>query len=137
MQLINDTYFEFYGHPAIKRGKSRLEHVEAKDVANHTYYVYPDLLLFHVVNEGALPPQYRVKLREMGLMSGVSDYILLEPRRGYHGAMIELKRASKTDATPVSDEQKKFLKWARRKGYFTAVCYGFDEYWKCLLYYLG
>ncbi len=137
MRLIDDLYFEFYEHPGLARGKTRKEHVEAKDVANHTRHVYPDLLLFHVPNEGAIPPQYRVKLIEMGLLSGVSDFILLEPRRGYHGALIELKRASKTDATPVSEDQRKFMEWGRRKGYFTAVCYGFEQYWKCLLYYVG
>lgn len=135
MKLINDSYYEFYDGPTGPKGSSRKEHLEVIDAVSHTRYHHPDLILFHVPNEGAIPPQYRDKLLQMGLLGGVSDLVLLEPRGKYHGAMIEMKRANKSDSS-VKPDQVNFLAWARRKGYFTAVTYGAEEYIKCLRYYL-
>jgi len=135
MKLVNDAYYEFYDGPTGPQGSSRSEHLEVIDAVSDTRFRFPDVILFHVPNEGAIPPQYRDKLIQMGLLGGVSDLILLKPSRGYHGALIEMKRTNKSDSR-VSPEQVKFLKWGRSEGYFTAVTFGADAYMKCLLYYL-
>lgn len=136
MKLVSDAYFEYYDGPTGPRGSSRKEHLEVIDAVSHTRYHYPNVIIFHVPNEGAIPPQYRDKLLQMGLLGGVSDLVLLKPSKGYHGAMIEMKRTNKSDST-VSQDQIDFLRWAREEGYFTAVCFGAEEYIKCLRYYLA
>lgn len=135
MKLINDAYFEFYDGPTGPKGSSRKEHLEVNDSVSYTRFNHPEIIIFHVPNEGAIPPQYRQKLIEMGLLSGVSDLILLEPRGDYHGALIEMKRSNKSDSS-VKPDQVDFLRWGRSKGYFTAVCYGAQAYKNFLLYYL-
>lgn len=134
MKLIDDAYFEFYlGHV---KGHIRKEHGEQVDAISYTRFNHPGVIVFHVPNEGNVPVQYREKLIEAGLLKGVSDNVILVARGGYHGALIELKRATKSKSS-VSPEQVEFLRACRKEGYFTAVAFGALAYQKALDYYLA
>ncbi|QZE50411.1 putative holliday junction resolvase [Klebsiella phage vB_KpnS-VAC2] len=90
---------------------------------------YPDYLFWHTVNEGSKHKASAVMDSQMGLLKGVSDFVILIGFGGkYPFAAIELKRQGKSQASPVSKEQKEFLSAVRRRGGFAAVAYGFDQF---------
>ena len=89
--------------------------------------------LFHVDNEGKHKVQYRVKRARKGVKGGVSDYMLLVPRKGYNGLIIEMKRIGGY-ATPV---QKDFLNFEAENGYYVCVCSGANQAIKALKFYLS
>lgn len=103
---------------------------------------YPELKwLFHVPNGGARDLREAGKFKALGLRKGVSDLILLVPRRGYHGLIIEMKHEGTglsdiAKAGLVSKEQKEFLTFETEQGYCCGVAYGFDEGWKALCWYM-
>lgn len=101
--------------------KSRKEYLEQIDFVNWARYKNPILetLLFAPMNEGDAKPQYRSKMKSMGLTSGVSDCILLCNGVG----AIELKRSRKRDSS-VSKEQVKFNLDVESSGGFSVVAYG-------------
>tara|TARA_R100000951_G_scaffold27557_2_gene23478 strand:+ start:9753 stop:10187 length:435 start_codon:yes stop_codon:yes gene_type:complete len=101
--------------------KSRKEYLEQIDFVNWARYEYPILesLLFAPMNEGDAKPQYRSKMKSMGLTSGVSDCILLCNGVG----AIELKRSRKRDSS-ISKEQIKFMLSVESVGGFAVVAYG-------------
>jgi len=77
---------------------------------------YPSLLIFHVANERKAPVQYHLKLRRLGVLKGVADFLVF-PVDGRKIA-IELK-----DGEGVQDaEQIKFQRrWEHAGGlYFVA-----------------
>lgn len=95
------------------------EHIAVADYLN-----YLGLLFNHSPNEGIRKPQYVVKLKRMGMSVGFPDFFIYEPRGGYHGLAIELKRRK---CGRVTEEQKKCLKELSERGYYATVCYGFDD----------
>jgi len=101
--------------------KSKKEYLEQIDFVNWARYEYPILesLLFAPMNEGDAKPQYRSKMKSMGLTSGVSDCILLCNGVG----AIEIKRSRKRDSS-VSKEQVKFTLGVEAAGGFSVVAYG-------------
>ena len=80
--------------------------------------------MFHVANEGAFSPQHRDSLTRSGVLSGVSDYVILHrTMEGHPFALIELKRSRKRDSS-ISKEQVYFLLSRERQGGFCCVAYG-------------
>ena len=76
----------------------------------------PDLLIFHVANERKAPPQYHLKLKRLGVLKGVADFMAF-PASGRKIA-IELK----DDEGGQEGEQKLFQKrWERAGGYYYIV----------------
>ena len=97
---------------------------------------YPTLLFWHTVNEGQKTITSALRDEQAGLLKGVSDFVILIGDPGltdspYPFAAIELKRTNKSGkgkASPVSDEQRKFLRQVRERGGFSAVAYGFEQF---------
>ena len=115
---------------------SRLEKSEAVDFYQHAMHKRPGINLFHVANESVSKMQHRKNLKQAGVKSGVSDYLLLAPNSKYNFLAIELKRARKSDSS-VSANQNEFIKSVENMGGFGCVCYGYqaallalDEYLK-------
>lgn len=80
----------------------------------------PELKLAFAVPNG----QYRRgQAMEPGLKAGVPDICIPVPRGRYHGVFIELKVGNNT-ATKL---QAEWLFALSAQGYFTKVCYGFDD----------
>lgn len=77
---------------------------------------HPELLIFHVANERKAAVQYYVKLKRMGVLGGVADFLAF-PDSGRKAA-VELK-----DDEGVQDaEQIKFQKrWERSGGVYYLV----------------
>jgi hypothetical protein len=106
---------------------------------------YPELRLLHASLNGAKLPygydkngrRYSAqanKLKDEGLLPGVSDLFLPVPRRGYHGIYIEMKR---NKGGELSDDQEWFLREVHAQGYAGIVCCGADEAIGALQVYLG
>ena len=87
--------------------------------------LWPELAyLFHVPNGGLRAHDTAVRLKILGALAGVSDLILLVPRGGFHGLVLEMKAIGAHGRQGVvSPAQKAFLDFVQRQGYATAVCY--------------
>lgn len=95
---------------------------------------YPDLrMLFAVPNGGARSKATGGKLKAEGVRPGVSDYIALVPRNGFHGLVLELKTAKGV----VSKEQNAFIAAARIAGYRVEIARGWAEAWEVVCSYFG
>lgn len=98
---------------------------------------FPDLMIFHPVNEGAIPAQYRDKLLKSGMVPGVSDLVVLKVSGDHPFACFELKRSTKTMAAAFTKEQKDWLRRCDKEGGYAAVCYGAKAFKQALCHYLG
>lgn len=104
--------------------KSRLEKYEAYDFAAYVNHHMPELMMFHVANEGAFSPQHRDSLSRAGVRAGVSDYVILHrTKQGHPFALIEMKRSRKRDSS-ISKEQVDFLMSRESQGGFCCSAYG-------------
>ena len=89
-------------------------------------YQYQEIksLLFAVPNGGTRFKREAVKLKAEGVLSGVSDLLLLVPCGQYHGMAIEMK-VKPNKATPA---QIAFQNDATEQGYYCTICYTFEEF---------
>lgn len=84
---------------------------------------YPELdLIHHIPNEGKRSVATAVRLKRMGLKSGVPDLFLPVSRGKYHGLYIEMK--AKGNAPTVAQNQ--WLCRLRVQGYKCIVAWSFD-----------
>ncbi len=122
-------YLEFYERDP---GDTRKEDSHQVDCVAWLRHHYPHILFFHPVNEGAKTITAALRDEQAGLLKGVSDFvILIGINSRYPFAAIELKRTNKSGkgkASPVSAEQKAFLRDVRQRGGFAAVAYGFNQF---------
>ena len=100
------------------------------------YYAYPAYrggCLFAVPNGGHRNIQTARNLKAEGVTSGVSDLLLLVPKREYHGLCIEVK-------TPVgrqSDNQKNWQRIIEAQGYRYEIVRSLDEFAELVRWYLN
>lgn len=95
---------------------------------------YPELaLMFHIPNESNVPVQYRVKLKKMGLKSGVPDICLPVARGGYHALYIEMKR---TKRSATSEQQKWTIAKLNAVGNIAIICKGAEQAIENIVEYL-
>lgn len=128
---VNDKgdYLEFYEPD---NDDTRREVVHQIEAYQHLKHAYPQWLAFHPVNENK-KTFYTANIDEQsGLLKGVSDLFILTGFRGckYPFAAIEMKRSNKSGkgkASPVSKEQREFLRRVREMGGFAAVAYGSEQ----------
>lgn len=86
--------------------------------------VHPELkLLHHCPNGGKRNRQEAVKLKQMGVLSGVPDLHLPVSKGAYAGLYIEMKY----DKGTIQKSQKEFLHAAAGTGNFCVVCYSAQE----------
>lgn len=85
---------------------------------------YPELkLLYHIPNGGHRNKATAGRLKAAGVKRGVPDICLPVPKGNYAGLYIELK-AGKNKTT---SDQDYWLEALSKYGYYTTVCYGFEE----------
>ena len=86
---------------------------------------YPELKwLYHVPNQkGTRSGAETVKLKQMGVKSGVSDLCLPYPRGCYCGLYIEMKYGNGRH----QKSQKEFLKDMAAAGHYVATCYTAED----------
>ena len=100
------------------------------------YYAYPAYrggCLFAVPNGGHRNIQTARSLKAEGVTSGVSDLLLLVPKREYHGLCIEVK-------TPVgrqSENQKNWQRIIEAQGYRYEIVRSLDEFAELVRWYLS
>lgn len=81
---------------------------------------YPELKwLHHIPNGGSRNRAEAVKLKQMGVKSGVSDLCLPYPKGIYCGLYIEMKY----DKGRHQPSQKEFLTDMAAAGHYVATCY--------------
>lgn len=136
--MITDKgdYLEFYERDP---SDTRKEDSHQVDCVAWLRYRYPELLFWHSVNEGKKTITSALRDEQAGLLKGVSDFVILIGGfwQGceYPFAAIELKRTNKSGkgaASPVSPEQKEFLRKVRERGGFAAVAYGTEQFKKAI-----
>jgi hypothetical protein len=87
----------------------------------------------HLAGDAKNRAMQMARLQRLGLHKGASDLLIAYPVGRYHGLFIEMKRPrdhfrdNASAERAVSDDQRIFLTSMADVGYFTAVCYGFDE----------
>lgn len=132
--MITDKgdYLEYYS-PV--KGEIWKESKHQKDSFAWARYNYPLFLMWHTKNEGVKSIQTALSDSDEGLLKGVSDFVILigiaSPDCKYKFAAIEMKRTNKSGpgkASPVSEQQKDFLRRVRELGGFSAVTYGFEQF---------
>jgi hypothetical protein len=106
------------------------EHSEQVAVVAYLQMSYPDVLFWATPN-GAMMGGGRAgairmnALKAEGLLPGVSDLIIFEPRGGYSAMFLEMKRAD--GGSGASDNQLWFIRQVEQRGAFGIVCNGYDE----------
>ena len=88
--------------------------------------------IFHVPNGGYRNKIEAANLKRQGVKSGVPDLLLLVPNDKYIGLAIEMK-VGKNKAT---ENQLRWLKFLKKQGYKTCICYGAEEGIKVIKEYL-
>jgi hypothetical protein len=73
-----------------------------------------------------------VKMKRSGYKKGSPDLMIFEPRGDYHGLFIEMKKPGGI----LGVHQKTWLERLRKKGYYTAACYSYDEAIEAITRYL-
>ena len=106
------------------------EHTEQMTFCNWMNLQYPNVLYFSVPNGGWLAGNdsqraaQMNKLKSEGLLPGVADLFIAEPRGEFHGMFLEMKQTG----GKLSENQKWFIAESEKRGYFTAVAMnGFDD----------
>lgn len=94
-------------------------------IVNYLKMQYPDSL-FTATMGGQFQRHHsqRLKAKLTGYLKGVSDLLIFEPKGGYCGLFIELKRDKKCYP---SAEQKLFLSNATERGYYAVCAKGFEQ----------
>jgi hypothetical protein len=98
-------------------------------------YQYPKLapIMFAVPNGGSRNLREAMRLKEQGVVSGVSDLILLKPNSQYSSLCIEMK----ADKGRQTGNQKHFQKVAEEAGNRYVVIRSFDEFRETVISYLN
>lgn len=90
--------------------------------------------LHHSPNGGSRHIAEAAKFKRMGVKRGYPDLILDVAKDGYHGARIELKKAT---GGRTSKEQKERLQMLADEGYYAVVAKGYDEAVEVISKYMG
>lgn len=81
-------------------------------------YQYPKLIMFAIPNGGQRSEIGGAILKREGVLAGVSDLFLMEPRGVFHGMFIEMK----TPDNYMTEKQKLFFEQATLRGYKCVCC---------------
>lgn len=93
------------------------EHSIQARVVQFVKTFYPDVLIFSVPNGAAVSAVNRIRLSKEGLLAGIPDLFILEPRKGFNGLMIEFK----TLTGKTSKEQDNLIIKLSKRGYLVYV----------------
>lgn len=100
------------------------------------YYAYPQYrggLFFAVPNGGHRDIRTAARLKAEGVTAGVSDLMMLVPRRGYHALCVEVK----TIKGRQSEFQKAWEQKVEAQGFKYAIVRSLDEFVELAYWYLN
>lgn len=89
--------------------------------------------LFAVPNGGRRDETTARKLKDEGVVAGVSDLILLIPNKDYHGLLIEMK----TEKGRQSSSQEEWQAALEKQGYKYTICRTLYEFIKTVNTYIA
>lgn len=120
------------------------EFTEQVMFVNYVDSNYPDVVCFSTLNGVPLTKGLARKMKQLNPKRGISDIIILEPKGGYHGLIIEFKKTGekifKKNGELYKDdhlyEQYTFLKKLESKKYFTTFAIGFEQARKIINEYM-
>lgn len=90
--------------------------------------------IIHIGNGGYRTKTEAVRLKQIGVRPGVSDYFLAYPKNGLSGLWVEMKRKA---LTVVSVEQRKWIAAMVEQKYEAVVAYGHQDAIQQIKNYLG
>ncbi len=117
----------------IKRKRKSIEHIDQVKVVQHVRAFYPDCIIAAIPNGGDRTASERVRLHSEGVLAGMPDLCVLEPKNGFHGLFIEMK----TKAGVVSGKQSDVNLQLNAKGYRAVVARSAAEAIKSIEEYLN
>ena len=117
----------------LKRKRKNTEHIDQVKVVQHFRAFYPDVIIAAIPNGGDRSPQERVRLHSEGVLAGMPDLCVLEPKNGFHALFVEMK----TKAGVVSDKQSALGLQLNAKGYKAVVARSAAEAIKSIEDYLN
>ena len=110
------------------------EHCEQTKLVGRIRSFYPQVLVFSVPNGGKRGKREAVRLKDEGVLAGIPDLVVAEPRGRFHGLYIEMKRRK---GGRVTEEQRDKIRKLRRRGYKVLVGHGVDDVWPAVEAYLA
>jgi len=110
----------------------REEEQEQIAVVQYLRVAYPKVLFTIAPQGNKLSIGVATKHKRMGYCAGTSDFLVFEARDGYFGLFLEMKRSKAFGNSKISESQIKFMEWAQKEGYKTAVAFGAQEAYKIL-----
>ena len=84
-------------------------------------------------NGGTRNIREAARLKKQGVLAGVFDLFLAEPKNSYHGFWIEMKFGK----NKLTDAQQSFQDAMRTRSYRTAECRSVEEFQSLIVGYLG
>jgi len=106
------------------------------EIAN--YLKAKNFLFHHTYNEGKRSKTGRGKLIGFGVLTGIPDFLIFEPRGAYVGLALELKVIyADGKKNRLSKEQKQAQEDLAGKGWKTATAWTFEEFEDILKNYLA
>lgn len=111
-----------------------LEYDLQKSVCQYLRLQYPTLIFTSDLSGIRMPMGLAVKTSKLRSSRAIPDLLIFEPRHGYHGLFIELKRPGvsffkKDGITPATEhyaEQWEMINRLLSKGYLAAHCNTFE-----------
>ena len=129
---------------ALKKQKSSLTESDIQiKVSQYIKEKYPDVIFTFDASGLRLPIGYAMKIKKMRSSNGIPDLLVFEPKGGYNGLFIELKKDGvkiyKKDYTFTSEhyeEQFNVIEALKDKGYCAMFAFGLDEAKAIIDFYL-
>ena len=87
-------------------------------------YQYPYEILIHIPNGGYRTSVEALKFKQMGVLSGVPDLLLLKKSHDFSGLFIEMKSGN----GKLTESQKLMIERLELKGYKCEVASNFEEF---------
>lgn len=94
------------------------EHVEQAKLVGMIRASFPGALVFAVPNGGLRDRRVAARLKAEGVLAGVPDLVVAEPRGRWHGLFVEVK---KPGVGRLSDAQRRRIVELDERGYATLV----------------
>lgn len=101
----------------LKRKRKSIEHIDQVKVVQHFRAFYPEVIIAAIPNGGDRSPLERVRLHSEGVLAGMPDLCVLEPKNGFHALFVEMK----TKSGVVSAKQSDVNLQLNAKGYRSVV----------------
>ena len=119
------TYKKIYKKSTSRRKVSpESESNQQEIVIKYLRLAYPEAL--YCASAGGMRTSYlqAIKMKRTGYVKGFPDLFIYEPRGGFFGLAIEMKKEKGGVASP---EQKRWQDQLRNRGYASYICKGSEE----------